>query len=166
MSLLGNIFNGLSSLGKNNDVTWYCDGCNSVLNNQEGFNTNTETWTCTECGFENDVTSSNIYESEEDYQNAMGIPKCPTCGGMVKGDAPDATYWFNCKTCGERYRLIDGRLISTWEEIDNSNAKKCANCGESLQGGEYTAPWENGNNSDGYIKCPHCGYINFDWDDD
>ena len=48
-----------------------------------------EFWTCTECGFINDVTSDNVYESEEDYQQSMEIPRCPICGGMVQGDAPD-----------------------------------------------------------------------------
>lgn len=36
MSLFGNIFKGISSLG-DDDITWYCDGYNSVLNEQDGF---------------------------------------------------------------------------------------------------------------------------------
>ena len=42
----------------------------------------------------------------------------------------------------------------------------CINCGMSLKGGVYTAPWEDDDNPDGYIKCPHCGSINFQDDDD
>ena len=164
MSLLGDIFSGLSSLG-DDDITWYCDGCNSILNEQDGFNTDNETWTCTECGFINDVTPNNVYDSEEDYQEATGIPRCPNCGGMVEGDAPDATYWFNCRDCGERFCLEVGELISPFERINHQSSRACENCGQSLSGGEYTAPWENGDNPDGYIKCPHCGHINFEWDD-
>jgi len=120
---------------------------------------------CAECGFVNDVTPDNIYESEEDYQESMGIPRCPNCGGMVQGDAPDATYWFNCKSCGERFYLEDGELISPFDSSRQNSSRICSNCGQSLSGGEYTAPWENGNNSEGYVICPHCGYTNFEWDD-
>jgi DNA-directed RNA polymerase subunit RPC12/RpoP len=164
MSIFRNIFNGSSS--SSDDITWYCDGCNTVLNEQEGFNTDSGTWTCTECGFVNDVTSDNVYESEEDYQESMGIPKCPYCGGMLKGDAPDATRFFNCDFCNTRFYLENGELIDLFDKKARRHTSRlCSNCGQSLSGGEYTAPWENGNNSDGYIKCPHCGYINYDWDD-
>lgn len=122
MSLFGNILRGLSSLS-DDDITWYCDGCNSVLNEQNGFNVDGETWTCTECGFINDVTSDNVYESEECYQKSMGIPRCPSCGGMVQGDAPDATYWFNCKSCGERFSLEDGELISPFDRRRRNSSR-------------------------------------------
>ncbi len=46
----------------------------------------------------------------------------------------------------------------------------CENCGEPLTGGKLTLPWEDGNNRDAYIKCPHCGHKNkqygFGEDDD
>ena len=37
----------------------------------------------------------------------------------------------------------------------------CCNCGQSLAGGELTAPWEDGDNPSTYVKCPHCGAINY-----
>lgn len=74
MGLFDNLFRGISR-----DVTWYCDCCNAVMNNQSGFNTSIGKWECTECGEINDVSSNNIYATEEDYQEAMGIPKCPQC---------------------------------------------------------------------------------------
>lgn len=45
----------------------------------------------------------------------------------------------------------------------------CYNCGGSLAGGEYIAPWEDGSNEYGCYICPHCGAPNEDWnsaDDD
>ena len=45
----------------------------------------------------------------------------------------------------------------------------CRNCGNSLEGGYYTDPWEDGDNEYGYWICPYCGAINEDWnsvDDD
>ena len=164
MSIIESIINSIVSQLSGRKVTWYCDGCNSILNEQPGFNTNSGSWTCTECGYENDVTAENIYASEEDYQEAMGIPRCPCCGGMVRGDAPDAQYWFYCKTCRARYALEDGELISVSELGRRRNRRTCPNCGEPLSDGEYTAPWENGN-ANGYIQCAHCGYIKFLWDD-
>lgn len=85
MGLFGNIVGGfLSSLGGSDDE-WYCDGCNAKLNDQPGFTTDYPTWECAECGHDNDVTSANLYDSHEHYQEAMGIPPCPTCGNMVQG---------------------------------------------------------------------------------
>lgn len=161
MSFLGNLLGGIMSSLAGSNITWYCDGCNSVLNGQDGFNTDCGNWTCTECGFVNDVTDNNVFVSEEAYQQSIGIPKCPYCGGMVRGDAPDATYWFNCNNCRERFYLENGELISPFSRRSHSSSRLCESCGQYLSGGGYTAPWENGNNPDGYIKCPHCRHVNF-----
>lgn len=162
MGFFGDFFNLVNAAINSGSTTWYCDGCNSEMNNQPGFTTSTGTWTCTECGHINDVSDANIYDSEDEYQDAMGIPRCPSCGGRVRGDAPDASYWFNCQACGERFCLEDGELISPFEVSLRKNSKTCESCGGSLAGGNYTMPWENGNNKDGYTKCPHCGHINFE----
>lgn len=47
------------------------------------------------------------------------IPKCPNCGGSVKGSSPDRTFWFTCKSCGERYFLEDGELKSPFWNRSN-----------------------------------------------
>jgi DNA-directed RNA polymerase subunit RPC12/RpoP/predicted RNA-binding Zn-ribbon protein involved in translation (DUF1610 family) len=216
-------------------IFWFCDSCDSFLNNQAGFDINTGTWVCTECGFENTLTSENIadickdcgakistgttpclcdncreirrkkmvkriqtgakiaagaavvvkaahtaikmvasdtssskdlsdYDSprlEDDY------PTCKSCGSKMTDF--DGWAWYTCPECGNSVRIIDG--TTTWhDEIfgrgTRSTGRSCSNCGESLSGGDYTAPWENGSNPDGYIKCPHCGYVNFQWEDD
>ena len=31
----------------------------------------------------------------------------------------------------------------------------CINCGMSLSGGDLTLPWEDGDNPNAYIICPH-----------
>ena len=165
MGLFGSILRGVVSSFGNSGVTWYCDGCNAVLNEQAGFNTSTGTWICTRCGESNDVSPDNVFSSEEEYQAYMGIPRCPYCGGMVVGDAPDATYWFNCPNCRERFYLEGGELISPFDSRRSRSSRTCENCGRSLAGGEYVAPWENGNNPDGYIKCPHCSHVNFIYED-
>ncbi len=37
----------------------------------------------------------------------------------------------------------------------------CESCEESLQYGDYHAPWEDGDNAYGYVVCPHCGHKNY-----
>ena len=48
--------------------------------------------------------------------------------------------------------------------------RECENCGMPLEGGEFTAPWEDGDNPNAYVICPHCRYKNilygFGEDDD
>lgn len=80
----------------------------------------------------------------------------------MRGDAPNATYWFDCESCGERFYFEDVELISPFDDSRQSSSCTCSNCGLSLSGGMHTAPWENGNNLDGYVTCPHCGYANYD----
>ena len=84
---------------------------------------------------------------------------CIYCGKRLKKDQPDGYY--NCNHCGSRFYLEEGKLVDVWRRRSTST-RICVNCQQSLSGGVYTAPWENGNNLDGYIKCPHCGCINFD----
>ncbi len=36
----------------------------------------------------------------------------------------------------------------------------CINCGMSLRGGALTLPWEDDDNPNAYIICPHCGCKN------
>lgn len=38
---------------------WYCDNCDVHLNTQPGFRAG-GTWTCSECGYLNDVSTDNI----------------------------------------------------------------------------------------------------------
>lgn len=40
---------------------WFCDNCDTYMNVQSGFNTKNGHWKCSECGFENDVSSKNIF---------------------------------------------------------------------------------------------------------
>ena len=47
---------------------------------------------------------------------------------------------------------------------------ECESCGQSLDSGELTLPWEDGDNPHAYVTCPHCRYENivygFGEDDD
>lgn len=98
MGLLGSILGGLFS-GKSSDdlgCDWYCDGCDALMNSQPGFTTSSEIWTCTECGYVNDVTEDNIRYDDDEKENTYSaideindIPEgCRACGGQY----PNCTY--------------------------------------------------------------------------
>lgn len=48
--------NLLNTLG----IDWYCDDCNAHLNDQIGFDQYADCWTCTGCGFQNNITKDNV----------------------------------------------------------------------------------------------------------
>ena len=97
-----------------------------------------------------------------------GYPICYLCDIEMTDYDGEACY--TCPECGNAVRIIDG--IITWErEIFGRKAatyggRTCEYCGEPLAGEAYTGAWENGNNANGYIKCPHCGRVNFEPDFD
>lgn len=43
------------------EIDWYCDSCDAHLNYQAGFNPYGSTWTCSECGHENDISKDNVW---------------------------------------------------------------------------------------------------------
>ncbi len=117
-----------------------------------------------------DVIDGFIDNHDGDGNNISSLtatvfPICDMCG--AKMNIFDGVFWFTCPECGNAVRVTSDGTV-TWErEIGNwPTSKRCENCGQSLAGGEYTAPWENGNNPDGYTICPHCGYANFEYIDD
>jgi Zn finger protein HypA/HybF involved in hydrogenase expression len=120
-----------------------------------------------------DIRQKTSVSSDDSIDNHAPLrlddeyPVCKSCG--AKMTEFDGWAWYTCPDCGDSVRIIDG--VTTWrDEIFGRSAhnsgKTCSNCGRSLSGGSYTLPWEEGNNPDGYIKCPHCGFINFEWEDD
>ncbi len=51
------------------DIDWYYDRCNSYLNSQSDFDGNKYIWECTEYGYKNSISRTNIYDSEDDSKN-------------------------------------------------------------------------------------------------
>ena len=93
-----------------------------------------------------------------------GYPICDMCDSEMTDF--DGEAWYTCQECGNAVRIID-RII-TWErQIFGRGAATyggltCEYCGKPLAGGTYTGAWENGNNANRCIKCPHCGRVNFE----
>ena len=101
-------------------------------------------------------------EDDRDY------PTCDLCG--EKMTEFDGWAWYTCPNCGNTVRILEDGT-TTWErELFGPSAgrpsRRCEYCGESLAGGKKSLPWENENNRNGYVICPHCGRANFEEDDD
>ncbi len=56
------------------NIAWMCDKCGAMLNIQNGFSEDCEEWECTECGFKNKIDASELYGSEEEYQDELKNP--------------------------------------------------------------------------------------------
>ncbi|MCR4656320.1 MAG: protein kinase [Lachnospiraceae bacterium] len=56
------------------EVSWICDGCGEMLNIQPGFSDDCDHWTCTGCGYKNKIDPSELYLSEDEYQEAKNNP--------------------------------------------------------------------------------------------
>lgn len=64
-------------------VFWFCDECNTYLNNQDGFDRRASRHICRNCGYENDTT----------FDNVKGI--CTDCGKIIPD--PDGTLCADCR---------------------------------------------------------------------
>ena len=97
----------------------------------------------------------NSNESDDEV-DIFGIEEtCPQCGSTMRGDGER----FECPECGVLF-LQDGEYVTPWER-SRGNHGECESCGQSLSNGDYHAPWEDGSNSLGYVKCPYCGHKNY-----
>ena len=56
------------------DIAWICDQCGSMLNIQPGFQDNTGEWKSTECGYVFVIYQSEIYASEDEFQEERRSP--------------------------------------------------------------------------------------------
>lgn len=86
---------------EDNYLFWFCDVCNSYLNNQEGFDRRTSHHICKKCGYENDTTSDNL----------KGI--CADCGKIVPD--PDGTLCVDCRQI--RRQKAKDRLIAAGKVV-------------------------------------------------
>lgn len=68
----------------NDYVFWFCDNCDTYLNIQEGFSTESGMWKCKKCGFENDVSEKAIYDV------------CKDCGTKLPKDVK-GNLCYSCK---------------------------------------------------------------------
>lgn len=98
-------------------IDWYCDNCNACLTDQPGFVDTCGSWTCTNCGYTNQINEEEI-GYYPDYS-----PK--TCDFTILCD--DKEYFdnffdacdrmVNAPTAEERQKAIDDRTELVKEQI-------------------------------------------------
>lgn len=160
-------------------VFWFCDGCNAYLNAQLGFDRKGSHWVCSQCGFDNDITSENL------------CGQCKDCGVVLKN--PDAAICPECKiirlqktkvlldaTSEVCFALSDvtrseGNTSEIYPHANNKEhddekegtEMKCANCGNA----DMSSLWDEGDTiycsichhrtsvatgEDDVVECPYC----------
>ena len=110
-------------------VFWFCDECNTYLNNQKGFDRHASRHICRNCGYENDTT----------FENVKGI--CTDCGKIIPD--PDGTLCADCRQ--ERRRKAKEWLIT---------AGKVVGVVAAVAGGTYLATQTDGEESCGFTYLP------------
>lgn len=110
-------------------VFWFCDECNTYLNNQDGFDRCAGRHICRNCGYENDTT----------FDNVKGI--CADCGKIIPD--PDGTLCADCRQ--ERRRKAKEWLIT---------AGKVVGVVAAVAGVTYLATQTDGEESGGFTYLP------------
>lgn len=90
-------------------ITWICDECEVVLNDQEGFNEDCAEWKCTKCGFVNQICESEIYLSEDEFQEAKKNP----LRGLSNEDVIRLSYYEDIEYFEDREDIIIVKNIDT-----------------------------------------------------
>ena len=93
--------------------------------------------------------------------------RCPKCGSYVtsKDVRHTGTVYLWCNRC--HANIPESRVKKYWEThnepegVSNSaDGGTCESCGQSLSGGDFSLPWEDGNNANAYVRCRYCGHKN------
>lgn len=82
------------------------------------------------------------------------IDNCPRCGDPLQG--------WGCVSCRVEYVLEDDKLVERdLSGRGRESERRCVGCDTPMsRSSALTAPWEDGDNADGYIICSSCGYQN------
>lgn len=80
------------------------------------------------------------------------LDNCPYCGAGLVG--------FGCVSCDVEFVYENDALIEAAISTRGPRQEqRCNSCDTPMtNGGEFVAAWEDGNNEDAYVECPHCGY--------
>ena len=144
---------------EDNYVFWFCDECQTYLNNQEGFDLNAAKHICRNCGYENDTT----------FENVKGI--CSDCGKIIPD--PDATL---CADCRQRRRekakewlITAGKVVGVAAAVVGAVCVAVAASGddETNSTGYDSLPLDD-ESGEPIKKCANCGNTdeNTLWDED
>lgn len=89
-------------------------------------------------------SSSDVVDDDLDYST---IDNCPYCHQGLQG--------MGCVSCDIEFVLEDSRLVE--RGLSRRAERRCTWCDTPMKcGAEFTAAWEDGDNSNAYITCPSC----------
>ncbi len=74
-------------------VFWFCDECETYLNNQEGFDSHENRHICRNCGYENDTTFENIKGTCSDCGKNLPDPDATLCADCREARRQKAKEW-------------------------------------------------------------------------
>lgn len=80
------------------------------------------------------------------------LDNCPYCGAGLVG--------FSCESCAVDFVFENDEMVEVALSSGGTRPeKRCTSCDIPIgSGGEFVSAWEDGNNEEPYVKCPHCGF--------
>ena len=142
----------------NDCVFWFCDECETYLNNQEGFNRKASKHICRKCGYENDISFDNI----------KGI--CSDCGKVLPN--PDATLCEDCRQTrlkkAKQWLITAGKVVGTVATVagvaylaaqandsdESTEYMPLSDAEDNKEGEAVVDTWHN--NVDGIVETEYC----------
>ncbi len=161
---------------------YYCPNCGATLNDQDGFDPDKGTWTCTDCGqrlMDDDIYYGDTFEGVEwrcdccnallnrqcGFSDSLGSWICTECGytnGITEDDILDEGDIIRCPNC-------EGVLNHQFGFNGNDYDCECAFCGAKLHRDYFCDDFqiveddETADKEDKF-ECPHCGdKLNDQW---
>lgn len=146
----------------NDCVFWFCDECETYLNNQEGFNSHSSKHICRNCGYENDTTFDKI----------KGC--CSDCGKLLPN--PDATLCADCRQSRRqkaKQRLVTvGKIAAGVAAVAGTAILATISDEDESKSSDYTPLPNDDNDSEVYglgyglyPTCKSCGAKMTEFDD-
>ena len=166
-------------------VFWFCDECETYLNNQDGFNKKASKHICRNCGYENDITFNNIKGTCSDCGKTLPDPDAILCADCRQARREKTKRWlikagkivsiativggvaYLISKSSEDEKTYNVPLMDDSENYDEEYTIKCANCGNTND----TALWDEGDTiycsacqhrtlketgEDNVVECPYC----------
>jgi len=97
---------------------YYCPKCGAILNDQDGFDPDLESWICKECGmhlFDESVYSGELYEDVLWY--------CDECGALLNKQSGFSDYYssWTCEECGHYNPIDEDEIRKSDPDEDNDH---------------------------------------------
>lgn len=127
-------------------VFWFCDECNTYLNNQDGFDRHASRHICQKCGYENDTT----------FDNVKGM--CSDCGKIISD--PDATLCIDCKQArkvkAKEWLKTAGKVVGV-AAVAVGTAYLASQSSGDDGNTDYKYIPDGDDEGDGGMRCANCG---------